>query len=465
MYRVYCDSYLLYDDSLDNLKIIAPKVELELNKTGSFSFSIYPDHPYYELLYKLKSIITVYQDDFLLFRGRILNDELGFYNEKLIECEGEMAFLLDTVVRPYEFSGSIRNYLQMLITSHNDQVSQDKKFTLGDVTVSDVGDSIDRSSIDYISTFDAIQENLLNILGGYLSIRRAGNISYIDYLKDFTLISPQKIEFAKNLLELKRIRKGEEIASGLIPLGAKIKDESGGDTDERLTVKSVNGGNDYIYDEVAVSQYGWIFSTQIFDDVTVAEDLLSKGRAHLNTLIKAAESLELSAADLATVNESVTSFHLGTYVNVSSSPHGIDQNLLVSKLSIDLLDPTANKLVLGGVIKPLTGMISGTKGLDGEDGEDAIVYNVEILSSNGNIFKNGIINTVLSCHVYMNDEEITSQIDAGRFRWKKINNDGTHDTAWEASHAGGTKEIAIHTEDVQVRATFTCTVDGIPKQD
>ena len=81
MYRVYCDGLLLYHSNLELLKIFNPSVELELNKTGSFEFTIYPNHPYYNSIHKLKSIITVFQDDFILFRGRVLDDEVGWHNE------------------------------------------------------------------------------------------------------------------------------------------------------------------------------------------------------------------------------------------------------------------------------------------------------------------------------------------------------------------------------------------------
>lgn len=46
MYRVYCDGLPIYNDKLEGLKIFSPSLDLELNKTGSFSFTLYPDHPY-----------------------------------------------------------------------------------------------------------------------------------------------------------------------------------------------------------------------------------------------------------------------------------------------------------------------------------------------------------------------------------------------------------------------------------
>lgn len=239
MYRVYCDGALLYHSKLESLKIFNPSLELELNKTGSFVFTVYPDHPQYGRIQKLKSIITVYQGGDLVFRGRVLDDESGFYNEKHITCEGELAFLLDSVQRPYDYTGTIEGYLNLLVDSHNAQVEESKWFTVGKVTVTDPNDYIVRSNIEYVNIWEEMQRKLLDLLGGYIVVRHEGYINYIDYLQDFTLLSPQKITFGENLLDLKRIRKGADIATALIPLGAKLQDGEGKDTDARLTIAEI----------------------------------------------------------------------------------------------------------------------------------------------------------------------------------------------------------------------------------
>ena len=366
MYRVYCDGLPIYNDKLEGLKIFSPSLDLELNKTGSFSFTLYPDHPYYGSIQKLKSIITVYQEDYLLFRGRVLDDEIGFYNERKVTCEGELAFLLDSIKRPYDFTGSVAEYLALLLESHNAQVDGTKRFTLGNVTVTDPNDYIVRSNIDYTDTWKEMNDKLLTLLGGFLSVRHADDVAYLDYLADFALLSPQKIEFGKNLLDQKRIIKGADVATVVIPLGAKLKDAEGKDTDKRLTIETVNGGADFIEDASAISQYGTIVKTVIFDDVTIAENLKAKGQAYLSSLVKLPESIELTAADLATVSTAFSSFHLGTYVDVVSKPHGLNQKFLVRKLSINLLDPAANKLTLGGVFEGLAASLKGLTDTQGK---------------------------------------------------------------------------------------------------
>ena len=372
MYKVYCDNLLLYHSKLENLKIFDPSLELELNKTGSFEFTIYPDHPYFSLIKKLKSIITVYQDDFMIFRGRPLDEDIGWHNEKHITCEGELAYLLDSVQRPYDFTGSIRDFLSMLITIHNAQVDVEKHFVLGNVTVTDPNDYIVRSDIDYVNTWEVIEKKLLELLGGYIIVRHEGSNNYLDYLEEINLLAPQSIQFGKNLLDLKRVRKGEDIATVIIPLGAKLKDEEGKDTDKRLTIESYNGGADFIQDSDAIAQFGTIVKTVIFDDVTDAENLKAKGQAHLVDSVKAWETIDLTAADMATVNQDITSFHLGTQVKAESKPHGLDQRFLVSKLSINLLDPGANKMTLGKTIPAFSEAVKGIS-----DGQGLIIQEVQ----------------------------------------------------------------------------------------
>ena len=53
MYKVKLDNKYIYHPWDKDLQISDPKLEKELNKNGSFSFSIYPDNPLYNHLEKL----------------------------------------------------------------------------------------------------------------------------------------------------------------------------------------------------------------------------------------------------------------------------------------------------------------------------------------------------------------------------------------------------------------------------
>lgn len=365
MYTVYCDDYLIFDSTMESLKIFDPKVDLELNKTGSFTFSIYPSHPYFNMLKRLKSIIRVYQGDYLLFRGRILNDKQGFYNEKQVTCEGELAFLLDSIQRPYDFQSgenhtTIIDLFTFFIENHNAQVDDEQKFKIGEITVTDPNNYIVRSDTQYLNTWESINKKLIETHGGYLFVRHEPDGNYIDYVTDFDRVSSQTVEFGKNLLNLNKITKGEDIATAIIPLGAKLKDSAGNETNERLTIRSVNNGVDYVFNQEAVDAYRMIYKKVIWEDVTEAANLKRKAEEYLADAINLIVTIELDAVDMAMLNTNISAFRLGTYIPVRTNPHSLDSRFLVKKLSITLLNPKSNKLTLGTTYSTFTESVSNS---------------------------------------------------------------------------------------------------------
>ena len=84
------------------------------------------------------------------------------------------------------------------------------------------------------------------------------------------------------------------------------------------------------------------------------------------------------------------------------------------------------------------------------------MYRLVISSSNGNIFKNGNIQTTLYATVFSWDENITDSLDENQFIWTRVSDDAEADAAWNADHFGGSKSIEITSDDVEVRATFFC---------
>ena len=57
MYKIFADGTLIYDSTLEDYKIGKGSITLETNKTGSFVFSVYLDHFYYDKFVKLKTVI------------------------------------------------------------------------------------------------------------------------------------------------------------------------------------------------------------------------------------------------------------------------------------------------------------------------------------------------------------------------------------------------------------------------
>lgn len=360
MYKIYADDTLIYDSTLEDYRIGKGSISLETNKSGSFTFSVYPDHFYYDRFIRLKTVIKVTRSGKIIFRGRILNDVTDYWNNKVITCEGELGFLQDSIIRPFTFSGTPVDLFKKFVNEHNAQVDDFKKFKIGSVTVVDPNNYIARSNDGYDKTLDNLNSRLIeDSLGGYFYITHGEDgtdeIPTLNYLADFTKVSSQVVEFGSNLKNYTKTVKAEDIATAIIPLGATPE---GGTT--KLTIASVNNGKDYIYDANAVALYGWIFKTVEYEDVTIASNLLTKGRAYLDKVINQNITIELNAIDLHLLDRSIESFFVGDYIRVISTPHKFDSTLLCNKQSLDLLKPDNDTLTLGYTYSTFTETSSKT---------------------------------------------------------------------------------------------------------
>lgn len=356
-YKIYLDNNLIHSTNSVGNKVINPILELELNTVGTLKFQIDPTNEYYDSIRKMASVIDVYRDNNWLWSGRVLNTDKDFNNIKSVECEGELAYLLDSNQRLEEFHDiSVRDYFTALITNHNAMVENNKKFVVGNVTVTDPNDSLYRFN-NYQNTWDALQDKLVSRLGGYIRTRHESGIKYIDYIAEYGNTNTQVINFGKNILDLTETIKGDEIATAIIPLGAKLNEEGSGtetEQNERLTIKDVNGGLDYIYDQEAVDNFGWIFKVVEFDDVTVAENLKTKGYKELNKYKGLVQTIELNALDLSNIDISIEQIKLGDLIQVKSKPHDLNAFMLISKMSIDIVNPGNNTITLGKTISSIT---------------------------------------------------------------------------------------------------------------
>lgn len=419
MYKCYLDGEMLYTPDLDEYKLATANLSVELNKTGSFKFTVYPDNPRYESIKKRTSIVTVYNEDRRLFRGRVLNVKKGFYNQLQVTCEGELAFLLDSTVRPYEFKGSVEELFQFYINSHNAQMDDEaRKFKAGRCTVTDPNDYIVRANTGvngYPKTLDEMKEKLVDKLGGYLWTREEPDGIYIDYLKDFETMNSQTVEFAKNLLDFEETIKGQDIVTAIIPLGAKLKDENGEEIDERLTITSVNDGVDYVYSPEAVEKYGYIFETVTWDDVALPENLLRKGKEELQNHINLTRTIELQAVDLHNMNLDIQSFGLGNYTKVISKPHDFNEMLLTRKLDINLLDPSDGSLTLGDERVTFV-----DKQVEASNKINQTIKTVEKITSNYEINKEKVEKRIESI-----ENKLTLELTANSGTYQKIASDGT----------------------------------------
>lgn len=352
MYTAYVDGDLFYAPNLveEGFAISSARITEETNKAGSFTFTLLPENPEYDGFYILKSVVTVKDGDTEIFRGRPVEVSRGFQNAKTIRCEGWLSVLLDSVVRPYEFSGTPEALFTKLITDHNGMVDADKQLYVGDVTVTDPNNYIARASSEFPATWDEIEDKLIELLGGYVRHRRQSGRNYVDYLADYGSTSNQVIEFGKNLLSFDEFISVDDLYTAIIPFGARDED-----TEQRLDIKSVNGGLDYLIDNDAVTTFGTIWHVEYWDDVTIAANLKTKAQQRLAENVLAAVSLQMRAFDLHVLDVDTDAFKVGDLVRVVSLPHGVDSYFMCSRIERDLLRPEQSTFNFGLTYKTLTG--------------------------------------------------------------------------------------------------------------
>lgn len=411
MYTMYCDGVGFYSPQMADgeYSVVSPKITQELNKAGSLTFILPPDNVVYSSIKKLKSIVTVEKDGEEIFRGRVLHDNKDFYNRKTIYCEGELSYLLDSVVRPYEFSGSVAELFQKYIQEHNAQVEAEKQFTIGQVDLSDMDveeqyetyvfvplaeepadwgtnfgnyyfldggiyyqiaittapefaagvyyrkdtealtrmTQTEAESSDYPNTLDEINSKLIDEFGGYLRIRYEGGMRYLDYLSSFGQNSGQIIACGENLLDLSEYITAENLFTCLIPLG-------GGEDGEPLTIASVNDGLDYISNQTAVDLFGRIWATNTWDNISNAEKLKQKAEEYLENNISMSVQLTAKAVDLNLVDVDTERLRLGDSVRVVSTPHNLDTWFLCSRVTLDLVSAGKSEYTFGYAFGALT---------------------------------------------------------------------------------------------------------------
>lgn len=351
MYRIYCDGELLYDPRDEELAILSGKVRVGLNKTGEFVFSLPPPHPMVGKIGKMISRIEVFEGEESLFEGRVTDSETDMYGCVTYTCEGTLAYMLDSIQRPKEYHDlTPESYLQDKITQHNSQVEEEKQFTLGIVEKKTMNYDA-REDNQYTDTLNTILDKLVASNGGYLRIRKQKGIRYLDYLESYDCTSLQTIRFGENILDLTEYISAAEIATVLIPLGKSLDEEQGGG---RLTIASVNNGKDYIEDKEAITLYGRITRTEVFEDVTVPANLKTKGEEFLKNARNLTATIELTAIDLHLADVDIDRIKLGDIVHTVSKPHGLDKYMLVSKREYDILDPSKDKINLGDSVTALT---------------------------------------------------------------------------------------------------------------
>lgn len=238
MIQLFTDGVLSYDSRLEDYDLHGLKVTAGVNKGGTAEIVMPPDHPAYNRFTSYKTIVELYRDARLLFRGRALYHADDHYNQRTIVCEGELCFFQDAVSRPYLYQDSPAAVFTAVVGVYNAQVEPVKRFKVGTITVVDANDYIRMESESAETVLDTINK-LQKRCGGYIVFTTDPDdgARVVNWYASLGYRSGQVIEFGENLLSFSRSGANTSLCTAVLPYGAK--DEN---TGLRVTIESVNGG-------------------------------------------------------------------------------------------------------------------------------------------------------------------------------------------------------------------------------
>lgn len=350
MIRIFTDGVLAYDSRLEDYDLQGLTVTTGLNKGGTAEIILPPGHPAYDRFTSYRTVVEIYRDDVLQFRGRALYPVDDHHNVRTVVCEGELCFFQDAVSRPYLYQDDPAAVFAAVLEGYNGQVEAFKQFKLGTVTVTDENDYIRLESETAETVLDTVNKLLERCGGCIVFATDADGARVVNWYETPGTRSGQMIEFGENLLSFARSGANTSLITGVLPYGAM--DES---TGKRLTIESVNGGQDYIVDADAVELRGTIIRPVTWDDVTNPNNLLRKAQQYLAENRYIITSLELTALDLSYLDASIDSYQVGDTIRVLSEPHGVDEDFQLTERTENLLNPADSKITLGKDIRTLTG--------------------------------------------------------------------------------------------------------------
>ena len=357
--------------------ILSPKLKKETNKADSFEFIILPTHDKYDSFEKKRTFVYLTRDGKCIFRGRVSDITTDIYKQRTITCEGDLAFLSDSILSPnkknstsnagstkkqqnktlYSHAGGepystdkslIRmtpaEYFRQCIAVHNAQmVNDNKNFEVGSITITgkNVVGYFERTS--YQDTSSTISSDLLSVYGGVLRTRYENNKAYIDWLDNYTESNSQEIRFGVNMIDLDQEPPTDELWTVLLPTGEDNCTLPSGESEHGMLLVNTD----------MVAKYGYIVHHHSFSDVKKSSELGPKARKYMSMHCKEfPNNLIIKAVDLQLIGESNDPLELGDKIKVVSSPHNLNTTMACISMELDIFNPENNSYTIGPIMPP-----------------------------------------------------------------------------------------------------------------
>ena len=343
-------------------------VNLSGEECGTVEFTIYKDHPYYGSIIPRISMITFKRDGNIMFNGQVHSVTKNIDGSMNVYAVDELAFLLDSV-QPQRYLTNVMysEVMNVLLQYHRSVMPEEKWFYTG--SVAGPGDATAKSrsviTTNFDKTLDVIRDEMSYITyysGGV--IRTQSKLIMVIERPDRTdVTSPrylnlvdvhnnpvvrQTIKVGSNMQDFQHAVSSEDLATALIPLGARLDTEVVPGLETKVDITSVNDGKNYIVDAEAAAQYGLIFSVVEYDDVTKPSNLKKLAERELANRRVLMDEYEISAVDMSLIDSDFDKFEIGFNVRVQdpTEPDRTLPEFMIIGMSINPLDPSSNSITL-----------------------------------------------------------------------------------------------------------------------
>ena len=214
MYRITYDGLTIFDPYGNANEVVSDaSMSVEVNASAYLDFTMAMTHPLYDTIRERAGVVTLTWDSTVLFEGIIESIEMDIQGNKSISCVSAMDYLNDTHVRPYSTvageadltaPSSVDGYFQWLIDQHNDHVlDASKMFDVGINQGANLQQNnfIYRSSESEPTTASELTDQILDSLGGYLTMRYEDGRKVLDLYADLHTMNAQIVDFGVNITD------------------------------------------------------------------------------------------------------------------------------------------------------------------------------------------------------------------------------------------------------------------------
>lgn len=214
MYRILYNESTIFDPyGNENEVVTDASMSVEINAAAYLDFTMSRLHPLYDTIAERDGVVTLYWDQKILFQGVIESIDMDIQGNKSISCVSALDYLNDTHVRPYSTvageadltaPSSVDGYFQWLIDQHNDHVlDASKMFDVGINQGANLQQNnfIYRSSESEPTTASELTDQILDSLGGYLTMRYEDGRKVLDLYADLHTMNAQIVDFGVNITD------------------------------------------------------------------------------------------------------------------------------------------------------------------------------------------------------------------------------------------------------------------------